>query len=440
MFNTQLQRLQHVPVNSIEDVRTVLRELVLTFAAEQTVEHYGKARFKHSTRSATQSYGSENRNTPQENSAVIIDHYNDATNRTPGADTATNEAHGLWVRHGTAKFDNDVFFDTPPRVVFRGVTTAKWASGSPPTVAATESDVGLGAVTVRLASTTTQDPNIRSGETIVFGKAADGLYYAFDSHLDGKIGEVRMWKGLRANVPPGWRILDGTGGIYDMTGRTPQGLDNSSGANYTSTLGTTGGAATHTHTFTSANASPGTDVQGAHGHNLTISADGAHSHTGSTGSAAPGTDSQLGTGYTDYATASITVSSATTGASVGNQSTGISTNTDTFDGAGADLAVVSLTDPGHSHGFTDPGHSHSITEPNSGTGHRHAYSSLSHSHTVSSHNHTITASADHTHAGSTADAAAGHSHTVNAHGHTGTTDTGSSYAPFLRLAFIERYE
>ncbi len=53
-------------------------------------------------------------------------------------------------------------------------------------------------------------------------------------------GIICMWHGLLANVPAGWAICDGNNGTPDLVAKFVKGA--------TGEAGTTGGAATHTHT------------------------------------------------------------------------------------------------------------------------------------------------------------------------------------------------
>ena len=315
-----------------------------------------------------------------------------------------------------------VSFAVPPQVMFVGTTTAKWASGSPPTVAATHST--LGAISIRLASTTTQDPNYRSGETIVFSKGDDGNYYAFDSHLDGKIGDAKWWVGAFANVPPGWRVLT-TVGAGTVTGKFPRISNSSTLAD----AGTTGGAATHAHTFSGSSAGGTASI----------------SMSGSTGT---GTASISMSGSTASGTASITMSgstasggtgstgSATTGITVNTTDITITTATDTAVG-GIGTRVVSIT--------TNP-HSHAITEPDSGAGHFHAGPSHTHASgtlaaTDSGHTHTAgtlaATDAGHTHtAGTLAATDAGHTHGAGSY----AVADGDNIPPYIYIGLIERFE
>jgi hypothetical protein len=328
-----------------------------------------------------------------------------------------------------------VFFDVPPvvgaaAVGLVGVANAKWAAGAPPTVGVTHST--LGSVTVRLRDTSTQDPNVRSGDTVIFLSGDDGNYHALDSQLDSKIGTVKFWLGTAGNIPAGWRRLN-AGGTYNADDRFIKAID----AGYTN-MGFTGGAASHTHTGTtnsdgSHDHGGVTGSGGSHDHGGATATGGSHDHGGSTGSASPGTDSQLSSGNTDYATTGITIGNNTTGITIDAHGTGAGPTL----GYGADYTPInSIND----HTLTDPAHNHTVTEPNSGTGHFHALSGLSHSHTVNSHTHTISSQAAHDHAIASSGT---HTHTITsggAHTHTVTTGSTANDPQYLVLAIIERYE
>lgn len=57
-------------------------------------------------------------------------------------------------------------------------------------------------------------------------------------------GMIMLWYGTEASIPSGWHVCDGTAGTPDLTGRFVSGGGNGN------VPGTTGGANTHTHTFT----------------------------------------------------------------------------------------------------------------------------------------------------------------------------------------------
>jgi len=58
-------------------------------------------------------------------------------------------------------------------------------------------------------------------------------------------GIITLWHGSVVSIPPGWYLCDGTNGTPDLRDRFLVGA----GSSYA--VGATGGASTHTHTFTS---------------------------------------------------------------------------------------------------------------------------------------------------------------------------------------------
>jgi len=59
------------------------------------------------------------------------------------------------------------------------------------------------------------------------------------------IGIICLWSGAIVDIPSGWQLCDGTNGTPDLRNRFVIG------AGDTYAVNDTGGAATHTHTFTS---------------------------------------------------------------------------------------------------------------------------------------------------------------------------------------------
>lgn len=367
-----------------------------------------------------------------------------------------------------ARFEGPVKFTEPPQTTFVVTTTAKWTDGTPPTVAATHAD--LGAITVRLNNTSTQDPNVRSGETILITRGDDNNYYALDSQLDGKVGKsVLPWYGAVASIAtdrPGWQLADGTNGSPNLVDRFLVG------AGSTYSLGATGGATAHSHTIsgTSDNNSVYTITMGG-----SVAAGGDHDHTAVTGGQALTTNAG-GTGNTSYSVTNLTVDNyagGTTGGSgtlttnsggTGNTSTVTLTWNTATCAAGADNEVLSDPDGGtygtgewsHDHFHTGPSHTHDIaSHTHSGPSHTHTltedttiggahdpghrHTGPSHTHTIDSHTHSITTSGTHQHSatGLTATPA---NHTHGAGSYTAASAANNSLPPYYALAFIYRVD
>lgn len=59
-----------------------------------------------------------------------------------------------------------------------------------------------------------------------------------------KKGMIILWSGAEADIPAGWHICDGTGGTINLQDKFIVGAGN------TYAVADTGGATTHTHSFT----------------------------------------------------------------------------------------------------------------------------------------------------------------------------------------------
>jgi len=327
VFDNVFGRLVGQPINSLDDVRNAFVQLTHTFQCCELV-HQGTLRISNTASDAANAGGS----------TLILEQHNNGKNRasSPFASPAASVAEAasrplaLNIRQGDAYMAGNVYFGgnamfaAAPQVVFVGTAAAKWAAGTPPTVVV--SHPTLGSLTVRLANTATQDPNIRSGDTVVFARADNGLYYALDSQLDSKIGTIKMW--IRTDPPPaGWRRISQAGRFIKIS--AADGSDTN----------TTGGSATHTHSISG------------------------------------NTDSGGGSGTTDAATGNT--DSAVTGLTAVDPSSGfVTTSTGSF-GAGGTSAVTGITSDSHIHTITEGGHSHGLGS------HVHGLSGLSHSHSIS---------------------------------------------------------
>ena len=84
-------------------------------------------------------------------------------------------------------------------------------------------------------------------------------------------GLVAIWSGSPANIPAGWVLCDGNNGTPDLRDRFVVGAAGSYG------VGSTGGAASHTHSV--AMGGNATDAAGAHTHTLSGSTDAESGHT-----------------------------------------------------------------------------------------------------------------------------------------------------------------
>lgn len=68
--------------------------------------------------------------------------------------------------------------------------------------------------------------------------------YCFIEDVAFPTGIIAMWSGLLANIPSGWALCDGTNGTPDLRSKFIKGA--AAGVD----PGSTGGSATHTHTYT----------------------------------------------------------------------------------------------------------------------------------------------------------------------------------------------
>ena len=115
-------------------------------------------------------------------------------------------------------------------------------------------------------------------------------------------GMISLWYGAIGSVPSGWYLCDGSNGTPDLRDRFVIG------AGSTYSVGSTGGASTHTIT---------TSEMPSHTHTATVT-DPGHFHTSYVNQSTAGAGSTaigntVTTGNTGSATTGITVSNATTG-------------------------------------------------------------------------------------------------------------------------------
>jgi hypothetical protein len=93
-------------------------------------------------------------------------------------------------------------------------STAKWVDGSPPSVACTDNETG-DPITVLLPRTMPGDPNVRSGATVVYGRANDGSFYCVTDYMDDKIGTLKPNIITNDEFVPGWvYYVAGAGRVY----------------------------------------------------------------------------------------------------------------------------------------------------------------------------------------------------------------------------------
>ena len=116
-------------------------------------------------------------------------------------------------------------------------------------------------------------------------------------------GMIIMWNGTPANVPTGWALCNGANGTPNLTDRFIVGAGNTYG------YGATGGTADATLV--------------SHNHSGSTGGAGSHSHTYSK----PGGYSQFATGGTIGGGSAITGSSSTSTSSVGNHTHSVSIST-----------------------------------------------------------------------------------------------------------------
>lgn len=96
-----------------------------------------------------------------------------------------------------------------------------------------------------------------SAKAELFIKNEDGTetqLTAAGSFIGGMTNEIRMWSGLLANIPTGWKLCDGAGGTPNLVGKFIRGVNTSvtnpgtTGGSDTITL-TTNNLPSHSHTF-----------------------------------------------------------------------------------------------------------------------------------------------------------------------------------------------
>jgi hypothetical protein len=286
--------------------------------------------------------------------------------------------------------------------------TANWATGSPPTVAATD-DATSAVITVQLPRTTPGDPNVRNGGAILYFVNSAGNNISMGAHMSDKIGTIKWWSLLAGDIPGGWVKADGTAnsagsGINCMKfikGNATASAGSGASSTSSDAIGsiTSGGPSTDTTDTSGAGTSdePSANVTGASSATNTGTG-GAHSHSAATG---------------------LTVSGVTIVAHPPHYHSLISVTGTHQSGTNAPK-----NDPCTSREKTTSCSSnailgHPVVEPNSGTGHLHTISSeAAHQHSIT-HTHDLSA---HTHATPT------HSHTLSDHTHSVTGGSHSHTA------------
>lgn len=110
---------------------------------------------------------------------------------------------------------------TPRKTLLWFEATDDWSDGSPPTVAAQQTDADgsnpRGALLIMLPRTMSGDPAVFIGAPGTFSFDAEGNPVCQSDYMDDAIGTVKMWS-LDDAVPVGWQLCDGTNGTVDMTG------------------------------------------------------------------------------------------------------------------------------------------------------------------------------------------------------------------------------
>lgn len=222
-------------------------------------------------------------------------------------------------------------------------------------------------------------------------------------------GTVIMWSGALSEIPSGWQLCDGNNGTLDLSNRFLRGVAD------LEEPGNTGGAASHSHTFSDTISSSTSEVDGhthsytgvpAHTHSVgaftgTLTAVGNHTHTmdpGSVGSSSAGAHTHTFPKNVSYGTLNGRVGQS--GGTPANRdctnSTGAHTHTLNFGGLGSDSSA------NHTHTVT-------INQFNSGsTGEATAYT----------------------------ESAGGHKHTLADDTAEGNTSEGSSLPPYFKVAYI----
>jgi hypothetical protein len=372
--------------------------------------------------------------------------------------TGTSTSTNVWYRSQEAWRTNG----TDPRIKCRRVT------GTP---GRTSSSTDASDVWIYLPRVRSGDPNVIGGVNLLAAQDSDSNWTCLSDYMDDKIGTVKMWVKTKAEIPSGWKLMDGIENVVPNGGTGisflvgdgydfgfPRFTNNdlaigTSGGAETTTIGvhdtadvaaaiadhgatTTAVVLGHTHTAMSG---------GGHNHTgSSASSDGAHSHTGTTGS----------DGVHDHTGLTTSSGSHSHGGATGSDGTGSTGSTSIS--ATASAETVGINDPGHQHGLgyitievtengTAVGDGNTSTDPNT-TGitaqsHSHTISDVSgHTHTGPSHTHTISTFAAHDHQ---IYSQAAHTHTISNHlahthtitvasesGHTHTTDTqgGHSHA------------
>lgn len=271
-----------------------------------------------------------------------------------------------------------------------------------------------------LPHTTPGDPNVTQGMVLAYA-LNNGVAVALSPYMDDKIGTVKLWGLPVADVPAGWKVMDGTsnasvGTGYDMRGRFAKGADGNAGAGGDHDLGSTGGDTSYT---------PAGTVSG--------SISGTFETLGPDYTTSPSIDTSISWTATPIVT---DVSSNWTGTlktnNTGNVNwldtlqtttqTGVPSATINVD-LGAEDTSVATSDHYHEIALSNLLHHHDIAA--AALDHQHAIttSELAHTHTINE------SSLDHT-----------HEVEIDAEGFSFTGTEATIIPPFRNLYYIERID
>ena len=196
------------------------------------------------------------------------------------------------------------------------------------------------------------------------------------------VGDIKLWYGeldststypVTGGVPDTrWHVCNGTGGTPDMRDKVPMG------ASSTKSKGSTGGAATHTHTISASIGESGSlAVAGNTGSATPVMTASCASHTaGGTVGATTLTVAQMPSHNHVLNNKFFMAASGSTGAALSDAGTSTSSNVTNTGGSGS-----------HTHTFSGTSHNHNISV--SGGSHIHSDGSLA----AASHTHSMSAAA-----------------------------------------------